>query len=194
MSISSPDFFILLAALFFVYWVVRGARLAAISIILFGNYFFYAKWDILYLAIVPAAATCDFLLGDLIHRSQNRAFRRLLVTASILVNVALIVSTKYIPFIGETTHHSNWSWVLPPRRETSGVVPDVHDCGQLFPYHDRGTDHAGLEAGAAVGVESFSFGGRWRARAVPDRNGARQEIPDRGFSGRPPHQSRLRPE
>src|SRR5260370_34106586 len=113
MSISSPDFFILLATLFFLYWVVRGARLVAISIILFGNFFFYAKCDILYLAIVPAAATCDFFLGDFIHRSQNRAVRRLLVTASILVNIALIVSTKYIPFIGETTHHSNWSWVLP---------------------------------------------------------------------------------
>jgi alginate O-acetyltransferase complex protein AlgI len=113
MSVSSPDFFVLLAALFFVYWLVRGVRLAAISLILFANYFFYAKFDLIYLAIVPAAATCDFFLGDLIDRSQNRAARRLLVTTSILINIGLIVSSKYIPFIGETTHHSNWSWILP---------------------------------------------------------------------------------
>jgi hypothetical protein len=43
MSVSSPDYFVLLAAVFFLYWAVRGSRLAAI---------FYAKWDLVYLAII----------------------------------------------------------------------------------------------------------------------------------------------
>ena len=113
MSVASPDYCILLAAVFFLYWAVRGVRLASIAVILFADYFFYAKWDLIYLAVIPAAATCDFLLAALIHRSQSQPLRRLLVTASILLNIALIISSKYIPFIGRTVHHESWSWILP---------------------------------------------------------------------------------
>jgi alginate O-acetyltransferase complex protein AlgI len=113
MSVSSPDYFVLLAAVFFLYWAVRGSRLAAIAVILFADYFFYAKWDLVYLAIIPAAATCDFLLGGAIHRSQSKGVRRLLVTASIAMNVGLIVSSKYLPLIGGALHRPAWSWVLP---------------------------------------------------------------------------------
>jgi alginate O-acetyltransferase complex protein AlgI len=113
MPVSSPDYFLFLATLFFVYWAVRRARLAAILLVLLANCFFFATNGLIILAIVPTAATCDFFLGEFIDRSQSRAVRRLLVTTSILINVGLIVASKYIPFIGETTHHSNWSWVLP---------------------------------------------------------------------------------
>jgi D-alanyl-lipoteichoic acid acyltransferase DltB (MBOAT superfamily) len=113
MSVSSPDYFLFLATLFFVYWAVRRARLAAILLILAADYFFLGSNGLILLAIVPAAATCDFFLGKFIDRSQSRGIRRLLVTASILINVGLIVASKYIPFIGETTQHPNWSWVLP---------------------------------------------------------------------------------
>src|ERR1700682_1207518 len=100
MSVSSPDYFILLVAVFVLYWAFRGIRLASIALVLFADYFFYAKWDLIYLAIIPAAATCDFLIGALIHRSRNLTFRRLLLAASVLMNVGLIVSSKYVPFIG----------------------------------------------------------------------------------------------
>lgn len=113
MSVSSPDYFVLLAAVFFLYWAVRGVRLAAISVILLADYFFYAKWDLLYLAIIPAAATCDFTIGALIHRSQHQTIRRLLVSASVLLNIGLIVSARYIPLIGGALHHPKWSWIMP---------------------------------------------------------------------------------
>src|ERR1700681_3841612 len=113
MSVSSPDYFVLLAAVFFLYLAVRGSRLAAIAVVLFADYFFYAKWDLVYLAIIPAAATCDFLIGAGVHRSRSLGFRRLLLAASVLMNVGLIVSSKYVPFIGGVVHHAGWSWVLP---------------------------------------------------------------------------------
>jgi D-alanyl-lipoteichoic acid acyltransferase DltB (MBOAT superfamily) len=113
MSVSSPDYFVLLVAVFFLYWAARGVRLASISLILFADYFFYAKWDLIYLAIIPVAATCDFAAGSFIERSKNPVTRRLLVTSSIVLNIALIISSKYIPFIGGALHHSNWSWILP---------------------------------------------------------------------------------
>lgn len=113
MPVSSPDYFVLLAAVFFLYWACRGVRLAAMSIILFADYFFYAKWDLVYLAIIPAAATCDFFLGGLIERARGRSARRLAVTTSIVLNIALIVSSKYVPFIGGAVKHPEWSWILP---------------------------------------------------------------------------------
>jgi len=109
MSVSSPDYFVLLAAVFFLYWAVRGSRLAAIAVILFADYFFYAKWDLVYLAIIPAAATCDFLLGAAIQHAQSKGTRRLFVTASIVMNIGLIVSSKYLPLIGGALHRPAWS-------------------------------------------------------------------------------------
>jgi len=113
MSVSSPDYFVLLAAVFFLYWAVRGSRLTAISLILFADYFCYAKWDLLYLALIPAAATGDFFIGAALGRVKTPGIRRLLVSTSLLVNIGLIVSTKYIPFIGATLHRPQWSWTLP---------------------------------------------------------------------------------
>lgn len=113
MSLSSPDYFVLLAAVFFLYWALRGVRLASISLILFADYFFYAKWDLIYLAIIPAAATCDFFIGSRIDSSSSQPRRRLFVTVSLLLNIGLIISSKYIPFLGGALHRANWSWVLP---------------------------------------------------------------------------------
>src|SRR5258708_21500513 len=113
MPVSSPDYFLFLATLFFLYWAVQRTRLAAIFVIFAANCLFLATNGLIILAIVAAAATSDFFLGKSIHESQSRGVRRLLVTTSILVNVGLIVVSKYIPFICETPHHSNWPWLLP---------------------------------------------------------------------------------
>ena len=63
MLLSSSPYFIFLAAVFLLYWPISRVRLLTLSLILFANYFFYAKWDLAYLAIIPAASTIDFLLG-----------------------------------------------------------------------------------------------------------------------------------
>jgi alginate O-acetyltransferase complex protein AlgI len=111
MVLSSAGFFIFLAVIYVVYWLVSRYRMAGLTVILFANYFFYARWNLVYLAIVPLASSCDFAIGHLLEKSKSAAARRILVTLSIVINLGLIVSIKYVPFFrGENT---KWTWTLP---------------------------------------------------------------------------------
>src|SRR5271169_920029 len=104
MLLSSPAYFAFLAGIFFAYWLARRFRLGALAIILFANYFFYARWDLIYLALIPLASACDFFIGQALGRTRQPLARRALVSLSILLNVGLIVSVKYSPHL---------PWILP---------------------------------------------------------------------------------
>lgn len=108
MLLTTAAYFTFAAAVFFAYWLVSRWRLAGLIVILAANYFFYAKWGLIYLALVPCASVIDFAVGAALARSPDRRRRRLLVAASVAVNVALIVSLRYLPLI-----HSTWTWTLP---------------------------------------------------------------------------------
>ena len=58
-------------------------RSLSLGVLLFANYFFYAKWDIFYLALIPAASTCDYLFGLGLQYSKNVLVRRILVGLSV---------------------------------------------------------------------------------------------------------------
>ena len=104
MLLTTAAYFTFLAAVFFAYWLAARYRLGALAVVLFANYFFYARWDLAYLAIIPAASTCDFLIGNALHRYSHPALRRALVALSIVLNVGLIASVKYFSVL---------PWVLP---------------------------------------------------------------------------------
>ena len=67
----------------------------ALAVILLANYLFYAKWDLRYLALIPAVSTCDFFLGWGLQTSANALLRRTLVTASIVMNIGLLAMLRY---------------------------------------------------------------------------------------------------
>jgi alginate O-acetyltransferase complex protein AlgI len=119
MLLSTPAYFTFLIAVFFAYWLVSRFRFAGLAVIVFANYFFYARWDLVYLALVPAASTCDFLIGHALVATEKPVIRRVLVTLSIVLNVGLIASVKYMPFLLDTYAHwtstpvRTWSWILP---------------------------------------------------------------------------------
>ncbi len=108
-----------LGALFALYWPLSRWRTVTLALILFGNYFFYARWSLTLLALIPAASTIDYVIGLGLQSSKNNIFRRLLVTASILLNIGLLAFFKYMPFFLENwanwTHHPQpvWKWTLP---------------------------------------------------------------------------------
>jgi alginate O-acetyltransferase complex protein AlgI len=104
MVLSSPTYFAFLAGVFFAFWLARRYRLGALAVILFANYFFYARWDLIYLALIPLASTCDFFIGQALGRVRHSLARRGLIAPSIVMNIGLIVSVKYSPRL---------PWVLP---------------------------------------------------------------------------------
>jgi alginate O-acetyltransferase complex protein AlgI len=119
MLLSTPAYFTFLIAVFFAYWLVSRFRFAGLAVIVFANYFFYARWDIIYLALIPAASTCDFLIGNALATTARPVIRRVLVTLSIVLNIGLMASVKYMPFLLDTYAHfastpaRTWPWILP---------------------------------------------------------------------------------
>lgn len=119
MLLSSSVYFVFLAALFFLYWPLARWRAASVAALLFANLFFYAKWDLHYLALIPAAAFLDYLIGRGLGAWQSRPLRRLLVTASIALNLGLLAAFKYMPFFLGTWAAASggkapeWRWVFP---------------------------------------------------------------------------------
>lgn len=72
-------------------------RVAALGVVLLANYFFYAKWDLVYLLLIPAASSLDFLIGLGLQASQSPGVRRMLVAASVVLNVGLLAVLRYVP-------------------------------------------------------------------------------------------------
>jgi alginate O-acetyltransferase complex protein AlgI len=95
--LTSSAYFIFLSALFLLYWPIARWRLACITLLLFANYFFYAKWDLFYLALIPAASLVDYLVGRGLGVAKSLAIRRLLLGLSIATNVGLLATFKYFP-------------------------------------------------------------------------------------------------
>jgi alginate O-acetyltransferase complex protein AlgI len=119
MVLSSSAYFIFLVGIFFLYWPLARVRALSLAVILFANYFFYAKWDLFYLALIPAASTCDFLIALGLQHSKAQWLRRALVTLSVLLNLGILASFKYMPFFLENyTRFSGhtapeWHWIFP---------------------------------------------------------------------------------
>ncbi len=86
-----------LVAAFLIYWPAARTRLGALSVLLFANYFFCAKWDLLYLWLVPVAATCDYLVALALEKTENATSRRILLGISICLNIGLIALLKLKP-------------------------------------------------------------------------------------------------
>ena len=119
MLLSSSAYFIFLIGIFFLYWPLARMRALSLAVILFANYFFYAKWDLFYLALIPIASTMDYFIGLALDRVKRPAGRRALVTGSILVNLGILTAFKYMPFLLDnfakwtSREPLVWHWTFP---------------------------------------------------------------------------------
>jgi D-alanyl-lipoteichoic acid acyltransferase DltB (MBOAT superfamily) len=119
MLLSSSTYFLFLCALFLVYWPASRMRAVCLSVILFANYFFYAKWDLFYLFLIPAASAVDYAIALGMSGSRSQAMRRMLLSGSLVMNLGLLVSLKYVPFLLGTWSVASgqpapvWHWTFP---------------------------------------------------------------------------------
>ncbi len=119
MLLTSSAYFFFLAGVFLLYWPLSRYRIPSLAVILLANYFFYAKWDLFYLALIPIASTIDFFLGARIHIATDPKLRKLLIALSVLLNLGLLAAFKYMPFFLEnwakltSTEPIKWNWTFP---------------------------------------------------------------------------------
>jgi alginate O-acetyltransferase complex protein AlgI len=119
MLLSSSIYFIFLICVFLLYWPLQRYRAASLAVLLFANYFFYAKWDLFYLVLIPAASFCDYLIGLGLGANRVQWQRRLLVTLSVVMNLGILATFKYMPFLLRTyagfsgRETPEWHWTFP---------------------------------------------------------------------------------
>jgi alginate O-acetyltransferase complex protein AlgI len=108
MAVTTSTYFVFLVAVFLLYWCVAKERRAALAVLLFANYFFYAKADLQYLALIPAASLVDYLIGRGLAYFTDPAARKGLLGASLALNLGILASFKYLPVA-----MTDWHWSLP---------------------------------------------------------------------------------
>lgn len=106
MLLTSAAYFVFLAIVFFTYWPSSRKRIGVLSLIAFANLFFYTRWNLWYLTLVPGASLVDFAIGLALRRTSQPIRRKLLVSSSILLNIGLIASLKLLSSM-------NAEWALP---------------------------------------------------------------------------------
>src|SRR5258708_6073036 len=98
MVLYSSAYFIFLVGIFLLYWPLARFRALSLAVVLFANYFFYAKWDLFYLALIPAASTCDFLIALGLQHSKTPWLRRALGTLCALMNLGLLYAFQALTY------------------------------------------------------------------------------------------------
>jgi len=99
MPSGSAPYFLLVAAVFFLYWAAASNRYTRLGIILIANYYFCARFGLFYLVLLPACSTLDFLIGLGLMRSSNQHLRRALVWTSVAANLTLLFSSRHTGWV-----------------------------------------------------------------------------------------------
>ena len=93
MLVSAAPFFVFLVAVCLLYWSAGGSRRGRLAILIAADLFFLARFSLVYLAL-PFAASADFFIGLGLARAKGPNARRLLLAASLVVNLGLLVGLK----------------------------------------------------------------------------------------------------
>ncbi len=90
---------------FICYWTLPGHR-ARIWLLLAASIFFYATWSQWLATLVTTTTIMDFHLARFIDRARSRGLRRLLLAASLAVNLGLLCYFKYANFFLDALRES----------------------------------------------------------------------------------------
>ncbi|PID26355.1 MAG: membrane-bound O-acyltransferase family protein [Candidatus Cloacimonadota bacterium] len=99
MLFNSIDFAIFLPIVFVLYWFVtnRDLKLQNFLIVL-SSYLFYGWWDWRFLSLIIFSTVVDYTVGLKLRFEENGTKRKILLWASILVNLGFLGFFKYYNF------------------------------------------------------------------------------------------------
>ncbi len=102
MLFNSIEFAIFLPIVFVLYWFVFKNNLKAQNFfLLVVSYVFYGWWDWRFLSLIIFSSLVDFIVGVQLGKRNKPLHRRLLLLASILVNLGFLGFFKYYNFFVE---------------------------------------------------------------------------------------------
>ncbi len=99
MIFNTIEFLIYLVVVFFLYWTIFSkSNLKQNILLLFAGYFFYGWWSWKFLFLFIATSVGDFYWAKLINSTEDQKKRRLFLSLSIFVNLAVLGFFKYFNF------------------------------------------------------------------------------------------------
>lgn len=113
MQVVGGGFYLFAAVVFFLYWLTAGSRRLRLAVLLLANYVFCAQFGVFYALLLPACSLIDYLIGLGLMRFANRLLRRALVSASIALNLGLLIGSRHMPWFLQHAGASQWDWIFP---------------------------------------------------------------------------------
>ena len=101
MVFSELRFFVFIAIVFCVHWLLKNPS-SRKNWLLASSYFFYGVWDARFLALILFSTVVDFQIGKWLVASQRESHRKLLLIASLVVNLGLLGFFKYFNFFTDS--------------------------------------------------------------------------------------------
>lgn len=83
-----------------VYWALPPRR--RVPLLLAGSYYFYGSWDVRFLGLLVVSTATDYVVGRLLHAADTEAARRRLLLVSMVVNLGILGTFKYLGFFVES--------------------------------------------------------------------------------------------
>ena len=101
---SSAFFLVLFVGFISIYFFIhKHHRLKTTFVTLFSLYFYYKSSGIYFLILIGSTVV-DYLLANLIFRTQDKTFKRIILIISLILNLGLLAYFKYTNFLLEIIH------------------------------------------------------------------------------------------
>ena len=98
MLFNSIEFLIFLPTTFILYWLLNDKIKWQNLFILAVSYVFYGWWDLRFLSLIVLSSAVDYSIGICLNQSEKPSQRKLLLMASLAVNLGLLGFFKYYNF------------------------------------------------------------------------------------------------
>src|SRR2546430_14290981 len=82
---------------FVVFWSMRGNTARKIWLLIW-SYIFYAAWNWKFCFLLLGSTTVDYIVGRMLARREDPAWRRVWIVTSIAVNLGVLGFFKYFNF------------------------------------------------------------------------------------------------
>lgn len=97
MLFYSPEFVPFFLLVFLLYWLAPWQRIRTL-ILLAASFYFYASWSEWLALLIGVTSTFDYAIGRALDATQRLGLRKLLVVASLVVNLSILAYFKYVNF------------------------------------------------------------------------------------------------
>ena len=102
MLFNSLDFAVFLPIVFFLYWFITNRNLSFQNLlIVISSYIFYSFWDWRFLSLIIFSTLTDYIIGLALGKEKSPKKRKILLWASMLINLGFLGVFKYYNFFIE---------------------------------------------------------------------------------------------